>query len=395
MPSVDLTDAHIRKTAVKDGERVELWDARTPGLCIRIGAASRTWIYRYRVDGKYRRMKLGTFPALSLKDAREIARDTAHDRRKGADPVAERQTRERALAGKVSFRGLFDAYVEAHLSKLRSGLNSAEMFKRHAVASLGDKPAADISRSDLVALLRSIVADGKGTTANHTFRTARALFNWAVTEEILNASPVVGIKLPFREESRDRVISDNELAVLMKAWTKMSYPWAQWYRLLLLTGQRREEVAGISLNEIVGDVWIIPKERYKGKRVHTVPLTARVAKIIETCPRQCDLIFSTNGRTSISGFSKAKAKCDELAESIAVEDGVDLHPWRVHDIRRTVASGMARLGVVPHVIEAVLGHANGQISGIAAVYNRHSYDAEKRAALDLWGSHVEGLIASQ
>jgi integrase len=197
---------------------------------------------------------------------------------------------------------------------------------------------------------------------------------------------VASIKAPARESSRDRVLSEEEIGRIWSACEGMGWPFGPLIQLLLVTGQREDEVAGMRWSDIdlKSCVWTLPREMSKSDRLNQVPLPLLALQILEALPRTGELVFSTTGTTPVSGFSKAKKRCDRLS-------GVE--SWRFHDLRRTVASGMAKLKVEPWVVEKVLNHQTGQLSGVAGVYNRWGYLDEKREALERWATHLKRVMA--
>jgi integrase len=205
--------------------------------------------------------------------------------------------------------------------------------------------------------------------------------------------PCAGVKPPTAERARDRVLSDEELRLVWQAADKLGGAFAPLVKLLALTGQRRDEVARMRWEEvgIENRLWTLPAERTKNNQPHEVPLSNAALAILEKVPRvkESPFVLTTNGGASpASGYSKNKRRLDALLP-------LDMPPWRLHDLRRTCASGMARLGINLPVIEKVLNHASGSFAGIVGVYQRHSFADEKRAALEAWGRHVEGLISGK
>jgi integrase len=209
---------------------------------------------------------------------------------------------------------------------------------------------------------------------------------------------------------RDRILDDDELRLLSMAVRRLDWPWRQFFTLALMTGQRREECAGMRWSEINLQIdnpaWVLPPSRTKNSREHTVPLSSQVVGMINGVERITDspFVFTTTGRTSISGFSDGKERLDAAMLEIARKeakarggdpDAVTIAPWRIHDLRRTVASGMARLGVSVSVVEKVLNHVSGTFAGIVGVYQRHDFLAEKRHALSIWADHVAGLTTTR
>jgi integrase len=202
-----------------------------------------------------------------------------------------------------------------------------------------------------------------------------------VERGIVDISPITGLKAPTKEESRDRVLEDDEIVRLLRACRNDVYPFRQFVPILLATAQRRGELAEMRWSEVDLDAkqWVIPADRSKNGKPHVVPLSPYALDALNEVPRflDCDYVFTTTRNSPVSGFSKMLRRLSE---------GSQTSDWRLHDLRRTAASGMARAGVAPHVVEKVLNHISGTISGVAAVYNRYAYDAEKRAALDDWGA---------
>ncbi len=250
----------------------------------------------------------------------------------------------------------------------------------------GQRDIREIQRPDILELMDGAIERGAAYQANRIHSNLRKLFNWCVERGIVETSPVTGIKPPTREQARDRVLKDEEIQSLLRACANEPYPYRQFVPLLLATAQRRGEVSKMRWSEIDIDakVWVIPAELSKNGKPHVVPLNDYALCLLGEVPRfvDCDWVFTTTRRAPISGFSKALRNIHAKS---------DTGEWRFHDLRRTAASGMARAGVAPYVVEKVLNHISGTISGVAAVYNRYGYDAERRDALDKWGRFLDGL----
>lgn len=258
-------------------------------------------------------------------------------------------------------------------------------------ATLGDTPIDQIKRKDVVAVLDGIVASGTPTRANRALAAFKKLMNWCIDRGVIETSPVASLRPPTREVARDRVLEGAEVAAIWKAADAEGFPFAQFVHMLMLTGQRRGEVAAMRWSEIDFDdaIWTLPAQRSKNGRLHIVPLTDTMVKILKSLPRfiGSDFVFTTTGVTPISGFGRLKERLDD-----ALPDGTE--DWRFHDFRRTASTGMAKVGVLPHVIDAVTNHKSGIVSGVAATYNRYSYLEEKRDALARWGETVSVLVKS-
>ena len=239
-------------------------------------------------------------------------------------------------------------------------------------------------------LLDKIVDRGSPVMANRTLAALRRMCGWAVERGLIEVSPCEKVKAPSAERSRDRVLSDDEVRALWAGCDAIGWPFGALFRVLLLTGQRRDEVANLRWSELDLDtgLWTLPRERAKNDQVHTVPLSAPVLAILRGLPRVGDFVFSTNGRTPVAGFSKAKDRIDRVMAGT----GPALPHWVLHDLRRTAASGMARLGITLPAIEKVLNHTSGSFGGIVGVYQRHSFADEKRHALDAFAAFVERLV---
>jgi integrase len=321
--------------------------------------------------------------------------------RHGVDPV-EAELERRRQAVDLAFDSYAASFVERYLKERWKQWQAGNaVLANHAIPVLRNKALPKIGRGDL-----NPIWDGlrdRPAVARLTFATLRKLFRWAVSRGDLERSPLEGVEAPPAIPPRDRVLSDRELAVICEASTGIGEPFASFYQILLLTGQRREEVASMQWDELEQDTatWMLPGSRTKNAQPHLVPLSQQVLHNLDhlagglNWPRS-GLVFSTNGKTAISGFSKAKRRLDEAVKALAGGGESHAQPWRVHDLRRTVATGLQRLGVRFEVTEAVLNHVSGSRSGVAGVYQRHDWKAEKRAALDAWGAHVEslGTIAS-
>jgi integrase len=361
----------------------------------------KSWAVRYRTGVAHRRMVIGAYPEVGLAAARNKARAILAAAEEGDDPAEEKR---RAKAAKVeaaerdSVRALVELHDKRHLSKLRSGKTVRRELDRHVVAKWGDRDVKSITKRDVIDLLDEIVDSGREITANRVRGYLGKFFNWCIERDVLDSSPMTGVKRPAKERSRDRVLTDDEVRWFWRACERVGWPWEAPAQLLLLTGQRLGEVVGMREAELDGDLWTMAGDRTKNGRAHTVPLSEPARAILRGVQRvkgRAGLIFTTTGETPLSGFDKWRQHIADAMEELAAEERggpVAIPRWTFHDLRRTAATGMARLGQPVHVVEAVLNHASGAISGVAGVYNRHSYDAEKRTALEAWGRYVLELV---
>jgi integrase len=308
----------------------------------------------------------------------------------GRDPAREKA--ERRASKPDSFEMVATQFIEKY-AKRKHGpkyLEATEgMFRRHVLPRWRSRGIESISRADVRDLVQRIAEDAP-IAANRTYEVIRKLFNWSIEQDIVAVSPCAGLKPPSDETSRDRVLSDSELRLVWHAAKDMGPPYGPTVQLLALTGQRLSEVANMEWSELDFEnrLWVLPRERVKNGVCHEVPLSARAVAVIRQVPRVGDqFVFSTNGRAPASNFGKNKRRLDALLP--------DMPQWVLHDLRRSVASSMAKLGVNLPVIEKVLNHVSGSFAGIVGVYQHHTFADEKRAALELWGTHVEHLVSDK
>lgn len=414
-----LTAAALDKIKADPDKRLEIPDGLLTGLYFVVQPSGRkSWAVRYRYQGKPRKLALGNFPALDLTGARDSAKAALRKVQEGGDPAQEKQEAKAVAKGEdAASRTRFDTVVRTFLvryakPKNRSWRETARQLglvpdkanpegaddprafivaAGSAVALWGDRQIASIKRAEVIGLLDGIVDRGSPVMANRVLAALRKLFNWALERDLVEANPCDRVKPPAAEKSRDRVLTDDELRALWKACDGIGWPFGPMFKTLVLTGQRREEVASMAWREIDGSLWTLPRERVKTDKAHDVPLSDEAVKLLDGLPRVggSGLVFTTTGDTPVSGFSRAKATVDEKMAEIL---GADLEPWRLHDIRRTVASGMARLGIGIAVIEKILNHTSGTFGGIVGVYQRHEFADEKRRALEAWGRFVASLV---
>jgi integrase len=388
MPKIKLTKSRIDGLSPREQDQI-YWDSEQPGLHLKVTpAGKKVFFLYYRVLGaakQQRRFKIGDYGAVTLQQARERAKSLLGMITDGKDPAADRkQARQRLNSELVS--DLVAEFLSKHVAQNRSAAETERIFKVDIVPRLGSRSIHSLKKHDVIALLEAIADRGSPIMANRTLAALRKFLNWCVARGIIDKSPADGAEAPGKETKRDRVLTDDDLRRVLVAARQIGFPYGSIVELLAITGQRREEVGSMSWSEIdlPGRTWTIPAERSKNNKPHIVHLSDPALRLLKQVPRTGELVFSTNGRTPFQGFSKAKRQLDDLS---GVTD------WTLHDLRRTVVSGMARLGVQPHIADKVLNHQTGTISGIAAVYQRHEFLADRRHALDLWGAHVTALIS--
>lgn len=365
--SEKLTNAKV--AALKPGAaRRDHWDELLPGFGIRVSPAGRkTWVVmlRRRPGGNASRISLGTYPAVSLAAARVKARELL------ADPsrLPAATTVEEAVA----------EYIHRdQRGKQRKAWREVEQLLTRETAPWKGRRLATINRRDVVELINAAVDRGSPIAARRLLAHLRRFLTWCVEQSHLEVSPAVAVGQPADAPVRDRVLSDAELRAVWRALPLLGWPWGPIGQLLVLTAQRSGEVMGLRWEELAEDIWTLPAGRTKANREHKVPLVPQVQEIVAALPRlHGTLVFPSRGGRPSSNFPKARL--DQLSGASG---------WRLHDLRRTAASGMAELGVAPHVVGAVLNHSPKGVT--MAVYVKHDFKAEKRAALENWAARVSG-----
>ncbi len=384
-----LTQARIAALFCPVGKRDALiFDDDQRGLGVRVTAGgSKSFLAQYTVHGQKRRVPLGSCDALPLAKAREAARAIMGDVAKGIDPAAERraaaaETRQKAERDALTLSKLIDDWRELHLVNRREGYAvEAVRSIRRAFADYLEWPAADIDRALAVKVLDGMAREGSAAAASHACAYGKACFGWAIARGTLAANPFLGVPVAPTAK-RDRVLSDEELAAIWRA-TDGPGSFNGIVRVLMLSGQRRDEVSGMEWAELAGDLstWTIPGTRAKNGAASVVPLAPAVRELIKARPRAAALVFAGE-KGQFSGWSKAKAALDARS---GVTD------WVLHDLRRTVATNLQKLGVRLEVTEAVLNHT-GSRAGVVGLYQRHDWAREKEAALGAWATHVLALV---
>jgi integrase len=366
--------------------RQEIPDGLLPGLYLIVQpSGARSWAARYRHNGRPRKHTLGSYPAIDLKSARALGTKVLRAAAEGRDPTGERQEQQANSIEKVVAQFLLKHGQRRY--RPRTFAEAQRLLKQNVVAHWGRQPIASITRKQLRNMLDRLVANDTPMLANRVHSITRKLFGWAVEQEIIEVSPFAGLKAPVEESSRDRILADQELRAVWRAAGQMGV-YGSLVQLLILTGQRRGEIAGLTWSEVDLDKRLIslPRERVKNDHAHEIPLSPQAVDLIEALPRKSErYVLSVRGGP-IGGFGKLKARLDKAC---GVTD------WVLHDLRRTTASGMAKLGVNLPVIEKVLNHISGSFAGVAGIYQRHDFAGEKRRALELWDAHVAGIVSDK
>lgn len=391
-----LNDIFVRNLPVPESGQVQYPDGKLPGFGVRVGASGvKVFYLNYRMGGRSRRMTLGRYPFTSLARARADAHTAIGQIADGIDPqgVVISSTSGPA-SDALTFAQALDQFVDlycAHHNRASTAAESERILRSVFLDPWSKRAIGAITRSDVLTILDAIVARGKPSAAVHAYAIIRKFFGWAVERGLIEASPCLNLKPPAKKRSRERVLTDGELGKLWKASQSEGYPFGSIFQLLLLTAQRRGEVVGMLWREIdlKHGLWTVPGERTKNGKTHTIPLIPRVRAILKTQPRfESEFVFPARGKPeqAYSGYSKGKRSLDAAA---------DLHDWTLHDLRRTAATGMASLGVAPHIVEKILNHSTGTFAGVAGVYNRFEYRKEMREALSLWAAHLKKALRAR
>ena len=409
MAKYRFNEGWLRSREARPDQRLEYADTMCPGLWLRVSGADRkVFSVMLRQDGKLCRRTLGSYPTWSLADARSEAmrlqtlaveqKDTrgilcprclAAERAQMASTVVAPTTGP-VLGGSTSmasttFEEAAESYYQRHLRpNVRSAAGVRSTLRHASLANLQKRPVAEITKAEILSVLDTLMAAGTPQAALNMHRRLGMLFRWAWDRDLVHGNLFARIRPPAKTVERDRVLSDTEIAAVWIAAGQMPEPYCAFYRMLLLTGARRTEVAKMRWPEVQGDTWVIPRERVKMDRPHAIPLvrTALTTLAALPCYDGKGFAFSTTGGERPStGYSKAKIQFDALC---GVTD------WRLHDLRRTVRSKLAELGVPREVARKILNHEDGKVDRI---YNRYEYMAERRAALEAWERRLLSLVA--
>jgi integrase len=434
MPKL-LTTAAVGRLRPHRSKRREVRDAGASGLHLVIQPSGvKSWAMRLRrPDGRPAKLTLGRVDLgdengddpvlgapLTLRQARQLANSIDRQRARGKDvaSMTERKRREERLrldASRDSFLALARDFATDQMSRIRGWRAQAKLLglsyprqcgeptlvagglaERWASLPIGEisthmiHDAIDEAQSRAIPGTAPRRAGASDARAQHLAAAIGKLFSWAAAKRRVATNPCLGMKRPKALGARDRVLTACELRSLWRACDAIGGPFGSSVKLLMLTGARRGEVARLRWDELSEDlsVWTLPKERTKNKRPHVVPLAPMARDVITAAPRieGCQLVFTTNGKSAVSGWSTVKVRLDAAMGN---------SNWRIHDIRRSVVTGMVEIGVLPHVVELVVNHVSGHKSGVAGTYNRSEMMPERRAALERWALHLAGVVAGE
>jgi integrase len=362
-----LTDLAVKKLSPPETGQVTYWDDATPGFGLRLSARAKSYVVMY---GAKRQLKtLGRHPELSLSDARKRAKLFLAAHLANPDPDA-------------SFD--YEAVLFEYLADCRKRLRASTMkgYSLYLGHIRFKGPIGDIKPSHVMAAIAKYT--DHRSSQNYAFTTFKVFFSWAVRRQYLKSNPLTALKRPNKTTSRERVLSEEEVQTLLNHTLTKRSRFNDIVSLLLLTGQRKSEIADLRWSEVDGKTLSLPAARTKNKRAHQVPICAMAGELLETINGASTFVFGTSETDApFNGWNRAQLKL--LADT-------GLQHFTLHDLRRTFATMHAKLGTPVHVTERLLNHASGTVSGVAAVYNRHSYQEEMRMAVDRFGTFVASLL---
>jgi integrase len=399
MPTLrTITDTAAEKLKPAKTAQVDYFDRTYPGLVLRVSKTGvKSWNYVYRINGKPRRMTFGRFgdapPLLTVEAAHEAWRNAYALVQKGQDPASKTPTE-----GRTDFAGVAAEWLKRDQAHKRTLDVTTKMLAREVLPKWGDREISEITRRNILDLIDGVADRGTVTMARRIFGSLHRLFVWAKARGIIETNPMDKLPKPGKAVKRERVLvkkgekaSDpyQELVAVWNGAERLGWPYGPAFQLLILTGARREEIAALRWDELDDPAnpttITLSGDRTKNGEEHTIPLSAPACAILAKAPRFAggEFVFTSLGQRPISGWGRAKDDLDDLS-------GVE--GWRTHDLRRTVATGLQRLGIGLQVTEAVLGHTAGSRAGVVGIYQTHDYAREKRAALEAWGRFVTMLI---
>jgi integrase len=377
--------------------RREVPDGDVRGMYLAIQpSGAMSFVLRYRHAGRSRKLTIGGVE-MGLGEARRRAEAARAAIAGGKDPAGEKTADKAKQADTVE--AIVAEFIEKHVersTKPSTGAEYKRLFEKQIVAAWRGRRLADITRRDVNGLLDEIARHAP-IGANRALALLKTFCGWAVSREIIEHAPTDGVQARSIETPRDRALDDRELKIVWSACDAIGWPYRDIVRLLMLTGARRGEVVGMRWCEIDFDkrLWTLPASRTKNKRSHALPLSSAAIGILRSLPRvDGDLVFPSNNHLPVSGYSRAKIRLDRaVAEIVEEEQSTSLAQWGFHDLRRSAASGLARIGVDLPVIERVLNHVSGSFGGIVGVYQKHRFEDRMARALDAWAAHIEVLVS--
>jgi integrase len=382
MPRQKLSDALLRGNKLGSGQgQVDYWDTLTPGFGVRVSYGGRkSFVVATRVNGRFRRFTLKpAYPLLSLAEARSQAAAIIKNAQGGIDHTAATK-----VARQNTFAAVAADFMQDHAKNLRSRGEMQRKLNVEVLPYWGDRPIASITRADIKALLREKARTGP-IAANRLLALVSTIFTWALDEEIIESSPAVRLPRLGVEQERERSLTADEIRVLWSAFSKLGYPFGPLLQFMLVTGQRRSEVATMKWRELDAEGWSLPGTRAKSALGHRVPLSSLAREILDGVPRAGEHVFTARSDRPLRGWSSAKDRVDALCPTPITD-------WRLHDLRRTMATHMRSIGIDRLVVSKLLNHAEG---GITRVYDRYAADPEKAAAMERWANRLREIVENK
>jgi len=376
------TIGRIRPSTV----RREIADAVLPGLYLVVQpSGARSFAVRTRIANKPVKITLGPWPVIDLAKARELARAKLQAAGAGVDPRQATREAEQALRHTVA--AVAEDWLRRDQGDNRDVARVRRIMAREVLPYLGEMSIEAVRTRDIIGLIDR-VADRAPVHANRVLAHTKRLFRWAAMRDLIENSPAATIEKPTAERARDRVLTDAELVAIWHAAGRVGGAYGAGVRLLMLTGARVAEIFEARWPEVHGDALLLPAERSKSREGRTIWLSPPAREIVDALPRfaGCDWLLTARGRHPFQARASSK---DRLVHELAAEGMAD---WRLHDFRRTIATGLQRMGVRLEVIETVLGHVSGSRVGIVGTYQKHRFEAEAAEAVRRWGEHVRGLL---
>jgi len=378
---VNITDAWLRKLK-PPVEREDFRDRGTRGLQLRSSPSGvKTFSFVFRLGSKMGRATLGKYPDVDLKFARTKADEFRKLVSQGVDPRSEKRTKRRLQEMTVEL--MVHEFIQTYAKPKNSSWKQAESNLRLYLSNFyGTQPISEVTRADIHQILDDLIARDKQTAANRALAHIRKFFGWLVERGYLNHSPADHIKPRHKESERHRVLSDAEIKAIWDAAKSMSGPYSAWLKLLLLCGQRRVETASMRRSQIIDGSWHLSATDTKNKQPHIIPLPNQAQRLVDQLiEKEGNFLIKSgrNGDRPVNGFSKAKLQMDRLS---------GVQNWKFHDLRRTVATNLTKLGIDRLILQKIINHSE---RGVTQIYDRYSYMDEKREALQKWADRLDEI----
>ena len=390
-PSVSLMTQEVNFTVPwldrlkPPAQREDFRDKSTRGLQLRVSPqGSKSFSFVFRLGSKMGRITIGKYPDIDLKTARLKTDEFRKLVALGVDPRDAKQ--DKLSKQQMTVDRMVGEFITRYAKPKNSSWKQAENnLKLYLLGELGNRSIHDVKRQDIHLILDDLVEQGKNTAANRALAHIRKFFGWLVERGYLEHSPADHIKPRHEEQERERVLTDEEIRSIWNAADAMSGPYSAWLKLCFLCGQRRLETASLRRSQIIDGCWHLSGADTKNKQLHIIPLSHQAMAIVDELLNQDGEYLIKTGRTGdkpVNGFSKAKVQLDRYS---GVSD------WKIHDIRRTVATNLSKLGVDRFLLQRVMNHTD---KSVTKIYDRYSYLDEKREALQKWADRLDGIVGN-